>query len=94
MQATEEEWLMTVIEGIRAGLFMLLTDAGGNKEVMGDRGGFVIDRDAEDIKEKICKIIDEHLVSKEQKEKSRLHFLDNFTTEKFISGYEQMFMSL
>ena len=94
MPSKNEGLSIATIEGIRAGLFMLLTDAGGNKEVMGDRGGFVIDRDAEDIKEKICKIIDEHLVSKEQKEKSRLHFLDNFTTEKFISGYEQMFMSL
>jgi glycosyltransferase involved in cell wall biosynthesis len=94
MPSKNEGLSIATIEGIRAGLFMLLTDAGGNKEVMGDKGGMVIKRDANDIKEKICCIIDERLVSKEQKERSRAHFLEYFTTEKFISDYEKMFLSL
>ena len=94
MPSKNEGLSIATIEGIRAGLFMLLTDAGGNKEIMGDEGGMVIKRDANDIKEKICRIIDEQLVSKEQKERSRAHFLKYFTTEKFITGYEKMFLSL
>lgn len=93
MPSKSEGLSIATIEAIRAGLFMLLTDTGGNKEVMGNEG-FVIERDADDIKNKICKIVDEHLISKEQKERSRQHFLELFTTEKFITSYEKMFMSL
>ncbi len=93
MPSKNEGLSIATIEAIRAGLYMLLTDTGGNKEVMG-KGGLVINRDAEDIKNKICKILDEGLINKEQKERSRNHFLENFTTEKFITGYEKMFLSL
>ena len=93
MPSKNEGLSIATIEAIRAGLYLLLTDAGGNKEVMGE-SGMVIERDAEDIKNKICKILDEGLINKEQKERSRNHFLENFTTEKFITGYEKMFLSL
>jgi len=94
MPSKNEGLSIATIEGIRAGLFMLLTDAGGNKEVMGNNGGLVIRRDPYDIKEKICRILDENIVSKEQKERNRAHFLKHFTTEVFISGYEKMFISI
>lgn len=94
MPSKDEGLSIATLEGIRAGLFMLLTDSGGNREVMGSHGGFIINRDPNDIKDKLCRIFNDHLVNKEQKEASRKHFLANFTTKKFISSYESMFLTL
>ena len=94
MPSISEGLSIASLEAIRAGLFLLMTDTGGNKEVMGEQGGCVVERRAEDIKDKICSVLNNNIITIEQKRRSRNHFLDNFTSEKFISGYEKMFFSL
>lgn len=93
MPSINEGLSVAAIEATRAGLFLMLTDAGGNREVMGE-GGIVIERDVLDIETKICEVIDKNYVSLEQKHNTRKHFEDNFTIEQCVRSYENVLLSL
>lgn len=94
MPSQSEGLSIATLEAIRAGLFMLLTDTGGNREVMGAAGGYVIERDADDIAQKIRMLLDRQVVSADQKAATRRHFERLFTTEACIAAYERMLLSL
>lgn len=81
------------LEALRAGLYLLMTDTGGNCEVMGDDCGMVITRDPLDVSSKITMIVKDGIISESQKAKSVDRFCQLFSLEKMAEGYEKMVMS-
>lgn len=93
MPSKNEGLSISSLEALRAGLFLLLTDAGGNCEVMGSDCGMVVTRDPEDVAKKIEVIIDNNIISDEQKQRSVDRFHNLFVLEKMAEGYERMILS-
>ncbi|AVM58663.1 hypothetical protein C3V43_13630 [Bacteroides heparinolyticus] len=93
MPSKNEGLSISTLEALRAGLFLLLTDVGGNCEVMGDDCGIVITRDPKDVARKLETIIDQKLVSQEQKERSVERFHRYFGLKNMAEGYEKMMIS-
>lgn len=94
MPSKSEGLSISTLEALRAGLFLLLTDTGGNCEVMGCNCGMVVRRSGDDIKEKIERIILDNVVSFEQKKRSIDRFQKIFTLRKMAENYESLFFSL
>lgn len=93
MPSQNEGLSISSIEALRAGLFLLLTDAGGNCEVMGNDCGMVVTRNPKDVAKKIEMIIDNNIISDEQKKRSVERFHQLFVLEKMAEGYERMILS-
>ena len=92
MPSFSEGLSISSLEALRGGLYLLMTDTGGNCEVMGDDCGMVVIRDPQDIAEKLEMIIKNNIVSKEQKERSVARFHQYFSLERMAEGYEKMIL--
>lgn len=90
MPSKNEGLSISTLEALRAGLYLLLTDAGGNCEVMGDDCGMVITREPMDVANKLEMIIDQKIVSQQQKERSIERFHRYFGLKNMAEGYEKM----
>ena len=93
MPSISEGLSISSLEALRGGLFLMMTDTGGNCEVMGEDCGKVVTRDPQDIADKLEMIIKNNLISKEQKERSVARFHQYFSLERMAEGYEKMVMS-
>ena len=89
MPSTVEGLPMSAIEAMRSGLFLILIDAGGNKELCEDGCGFVCTREPTNIKEIMCDVLDNAVISNEQKVRSNQRFLDRFSLSSMAKGYEE-----
>ncbi|WP_027317947.1 glycosyltransferase family 4 protein [Bacteroides graminisolvens] len=85
---------MSVIEAMRAGLFLILTDTGGNIELCDKNCGYVCTRETQDILEKMCRVIDGAVISVEQKIHSRERFVKEFSLESMACGYENVLTNI
>jgi glycosyltransferase involved in cell wall biosynthesis len=94
MPSTVEGLPMSAIEGMRAGLFLILTDTGGNAELCDEGCGFICTRDPLDIMRKMYNVMNEEVIGVFQKENSRARFLKNFSLECMAEGYENVLKSL
>lgn len=94
MPSTAEGLPMSAIEALRAGLFLILTDTGGNAELCDEGCGFVCTRNPMDVKKKMMDVIGSSIVSMDQKEKCRSRFLNEYSLEKMSENYENLILSL
>lgn len=94
MPSTVEGLPMSAIEALRAGLFLILTDTGGNAELCEEDCGKVCSREPESILTTMYDTLDGIIINKEQKEKCRERFLQHFSLECMAKGYEDVVLSL
>lgn len=85
---------MSAIEAMRAGLFLILTDTGGNVELCDDNCGIVCTRDIENIKNTIIQVLDKMYINKTQKQHSRNRFLKEFSLNSMAIGYEKTLINI
>lgn len=94
MPSTVEGLPMSAIEALRAGLFLILTDTGGNAELCTNECGLLCTRKPEDILSKMYAVMDGQIISIEQKRRCREHFESNFSLEIMSKGYETVLNSI
>ncbi len=80
---------ISIIEGMRQGMFILATDVGAICEMITSDYGKIIKRDPEDIKNKILEVY--NLPNEDYKIKSRQMFLKKFTLQKMAENYSKLF---
>jgi glycosyltransferase involved in cell wall biosynthesis len=85
---------LSIIEGLRQGLYIIATDVGGISEMIDDGFGKLIERNPKKLAEEIKKILEEDLLNENSKKLSRDFFLNNFTLEKMITKYSLLFKSM
>ncbi len=87
---SESEGLpISIIEALRAGLYIMVTDVGGCKELIKPNFGELIDRDIVEISKSLEKRIDEGIPS-DTKLKSKQFFNQKFTLEKMMRNYAEV----
>lgn len=94
MPSTVEGLPMSAIEAMRAGLFLILTDTGGNQELCNNNCGFICTREPLSILSRMYDVMDDGVVSMEQKRNSHQRFLNEFSLEEMASGYESILTSM
>jgi glycosyltransferase involved in cell wall biosynthesis len=94
MPSTVEGLPMSAIEALRAGLFLILTDTGGNKELCAEGCGYVCERTPQDVMEKILCVINNNIVSTEQKVHNHQRFVEEFSLECMAKNYEKNIVCL
>lgn len=94
MPSITEGLSMSAIEAMRAGLYLVLTDTGGNCELCEDGCGVICTREPENILARMKEIIEGGILCKEQKEHSHNRFVKLFSTKGMAEGYERTLMSL
>ena len=85
---------MSAIEAMRAGLFLILTDTGGNVELCDDNCGIICTRDIENIKNTIIHVLDKTRIDIVQKQHSRNRFLRDFSLNSMAIGYEHTLLNI
>ena len=75
---------ISIIEALRSGLPLLVSDVGGNSECTKDNGYLVKCQDIEDCKKQIKKLYDERENLSQLGQNSRKLFKEEFTAEKMI----------
>lgn len=73
-----------IIEALRSGLPILVSDVGGNSECVNDNGYLVKKQDVEDCKEKIRKLYDERNNLAKLGQNSRKIFEEEFSVQKMV----------
>lgn len=95
MPSTVEGLPMSAIEAMRAGLFLILTDTGGNAELCEEGCGVVCERTPKDIARKMYNAIDGYYdISLSQRRGSRNRFISAFSLEGMAKGYEKELLIL
>lgn len=94
MPSTVEGLPMSAIEAMRAGLYLILTDTGGNAELCEDGCGAVCTRDAGNIMSVMSQTMDGMILNDKQKTNSRNRFLSHFSLECMARGYEEALKTL
>lgn len=90
MPSSNEGLSISSLEALRAGLYMLMTDTGGNCEVMENNCGMVVTRDPSDVASKIEMIVNNNIVSENQKQNSVNRYRQLFSLEKMAENYEKL----
>ena len=94
MPSTVEGLPMSAIEAMRAGLYLILTDTGGNAELCEEGCGTVCTRDPQNIKSVIYSILDGDIISENQRLNSYMRFQKNFSLKSMAEGYQKVLLSL
>lgn len=85
---------LSIIEGLRQGLYIISTDVGGVTEMIGDGFGKLVERDPKRFCSIIMQVLDEDVVNENSKHLARQHFLDRFTLDSMVAKYSAIFNSL
>ena len=85
---------LSIIEGLRQGLYIIATDVGGISEMIGDGFGKLVERNSEKVAENIMLILNADIVNQNSKSLSREYFLSKFTLDGMISKYSLLFNSM
>lgn len=94
MPSTVEGLPMSAIEAMRAGLYLILTDTGGNAELCANGCGLVCTREPYDIMKRMIEVINNSVVSYEQKLRCRKRFEEHFSLAMMAQGYEKTLKSM
>lgn len=88
----EEGFSNSILEGMAAGLPMVVTDVGGNKEAVldGETGFVVLPKDPQSLSKALLKISTNASRRKEFGMAGQKHLLENFTLEKCVKAHEQL----
>ena len=84
---------MTLLEAMAAGLPCIVTNVGGNPEIVkGGETGFIIPReDEEALSDKICTVLGDNALRKKMGQAARKRFEERFTVEKMVKAYEKIY---
>lgn len=85
---------MSAIEAMRAGLYLVLTDTGGNAELCAEGCGVICTRDPQNIVSTVINIINGKVISNEQKQRSRNRFIKSFSLDCMAKGYEELLLNM
>ena len=87
---------MSLLEAISNGLPCVVTDVGGNPEVVkaGENGILIQSNDVDDLAEKICLLLSDPGLKKRFGENARKIFETGFTIGKMIESYERVYDEL
>lgn len=85
---------ISIIEALRQGLFVLVTDVGGCKEMINPMMGDIIQRDPKDIKEKLSSILQSRERLLEAGNFSKRMFEKKFTLQMMINNYVNLLKSI
>ena len=85
---------MSIIEAMRQGLYIMASETGGIPEMIGDGYGELITRDYQQLAASIKHIVNDGVVTKDVKEKSRERFLKDFTLKTMIGRYVDVLKNL
>lgn len=95
MTSISEGFPYTVIESMSCGIPVVSTDVGGVKEALDEDCGFTCKpKDAEEIGEKVLRLLRDEQLRKEMARNSREKVLNNFTLDKFIGDYETVYKDI
>ncbi len=92
----EEGFSNSLLEGMAAGLPMVVTDVGGNAEAVvdGETGFVVPSRDPERLGEAILKLVEDPELCRRMGEKGRERIKKKFSVETCVQAYEQLYAGL
>lgn len=84
---------MTLLEAMAAGIPCIGTDVGGNPEIIRDQEtGFIVPSDDENmLAEKIKQLFRDEALIKRMGRSGRTRFEENFTVEKMVQAYQEMY---
>ncbi|GAF79083.1 unnamed protein product, partial [marine sediment metagenome] len=87
---------MTLLEAMASGLPCIVTDVGGNPEIVikGETGFVIPSNDEKALAEKICTLLSNTKLKKEMGKAGRRRFEENFTVEKMVKAYEALYDEL
>lgn len=85
---------LSIIEGLRQGLYVISTDVGGVSEMIGDEFGKLVERDPKILCDVIVDVLNEEVITEESKQLARAHFLTHFTLDSMITKYSKLFNSI
>lgn len=87
LPSLDEGMPISIIEGMRQGVYTMVTHVGGCIDMINKEVGQFIERDANKIAKAIDDVVRDGIISKERKTLIRKHFEENFSLEKFIQSY-------
>lgn len=90
----EEGFPMSLLEGMAAGLPMVVTDVGGSPEALGDCGKIVPPADPEALAEAILAYAQNPELRRQDGERARRRIEARFTLEACVDGYENLYLGL
>ena len=85
---------LSIIEGLRQGLYIVSTDVGGVTEMVKEDFGKLVQRNPNDLCEVLNKIVSENIINEESRYFAREHYLTYFTLNSMISKYCRILNSL
>lgn len=95
LTSISEGFPFTVIESMSAGVPVVATDVGGVTEALDDMSGLICrPGDAEDVGKNVIKLLTDHSLREQMSKHARQRVLDNFTVQKFIKHYEDVYQEL
>ena len=90
LMSKDEGLPLSLIEGIRQGLYILTTDVGGTSEIIGDGFGKLVKRNAEALAIELNNFMTSRISFSEYSVLSQNHFKMNFTSEKMMEKYARI----
>lgn len=84
---------LSIIEGLRQGLYIISTDVGGVSEMIGDGFGKLVERDPRKLCDIIMQVLNEDILNENSKQLAREYFLNHFTLDSMITKYSRLFNS-
>ncbi len=90
LMSKDEGLPLSLIEGIRQGLYILTTDVGGTSEIIGDGFGKLVERNAEALAIELNNFMTSRISFSEYSVLSQNHFKMNFTSEKMMEKYAKI----
>ena len=85
---------MSILEGMRQGLYVMGTETGAIPEMIGIGYGELISRDPQQLADSIKHVVNDNVVSFDAKQKSRKRFMNDFTLRTMIKRYSEVLLSL
>lgn len=84
---------MTLLEAMAAGLPCIVTNVGGNPEIVkeGETGFIVPSDDEKALSDKICSLLGDGALRKKMGQAARKRFEERFTVEKMVREYEKIY---
>lgn len=90
MPSLNEGLSISSLEALRAGLFLMMTDTGGNCEVMEDNCGITINRNPQELANQVKYVVSNNIISQIQKNRSVDRYHQLFSLEKMAFAYEEL----
>lgn len=88
----EEGMPISIIEGMRQGLYTLVTPVGGCVDMITPEVGEFIERDPNSITKAVEHIVKDGIITDERKSIIRKHYDHNFTLKKMIDSYSMILL--